>query len=136
MIDGIKGSFEKGSLIDKRNIDSLIGSLVMQDGEVDARDVQARLNSERLMLEDADGTPQVHEYQDDDGLPLIGEVQIQSDRVLKEDDVIYEGDRSLETISQPLTDVSPTKYDPVAQFMIQEQPLENLFKVKSKEDDH
>ena len=46
LIDGVmQGSFNKGSVIANSNIQSLIGSLVMQEGEVDAQDVQEALRS-------------------------------------------------------------------------------------------
>ena len=37
LIDGVlQGSFQKGSMIAGSNIQSLIGSLVMQEGDIDA----------------------------------------------------------------------------------------------------
>ena len=46
LIDGVlQGSFQKGSMIAGSNIQSLIGSLVMQEGDIDGQDVQDALRS-------------------------------------------------------------------------------------------
>ena len=124
LIDGVmKGSFERGSLIEPCNIRSLIGSMVMQEGEVDGDDVQMRLKSAQTAQEEyEDGTPQVHEYAEDDGLPAVEEIQLQSIQTPLEED------ESLETIDKQLSASSPLKPDrsnPVA--IIDEQPLDSLF---------
>ena len=67
-----------------------------------------------------DGMPQVHEYVED-GLPVIEEIQLQSNEQKREEDnYIEDQSQSLETIEKQFSDnVSPTKSDPFSpQLMI------------------
>ena len=46
LIDGVmKGSFEKGSMIHSSKVQSLVGSLVIQEGDINADDVMMQLRS-------------------------------------------------------------------------------------------
>ena len=102
LIDGVmQGSFNKGSVIGNSNIQSLIGSLVMQEGEVDAQDVQDALRSAQLPME-GDDTPQVQEYMED-GIPAVEDMHLpQSPDSKHENGVNYneEQSQSLETIEK------------------------------------
>jgi len=56
LIDGVmKGSFEKGSMINSSKAQSLVGSLVIQEGDINADDVMMQLRS---------GQPPHEEYSD------------------------------------------------------------------------